>query len=188
MKTILLIATLLALPSLAPAQQNNLPLDTLNIISSLHEFEKAELAKARKAISDKRAVVIGLLRSHMEREAKAGKLDAALEIRTTIESLAAADLVKTEPTSRSSIGTDSLNLAGSRWVGGQGKQTKIQFLDNGKLALTVPGANSPWEWNYRVVNDELYLTPNGQPEHKPTLSDNNNKLEIYMMGSFERQP
>lgn len=176
---ILLIAT-----SSGFSQDKNLPFDSLDVLMNLQDFEKAQREIAEKAIANKRELVIKVLRTHLQRETKSGDLDAALAIKKTIESL------ETEGTSnpeQAAVPGDSLNLVGSRWIGGQGKGTKIQFLKDGKMLLTVPGANSPWEWTYRVVNDELYVTPNGQPEHKPTLSDDNNKLEIYMMGGFERQ-
>lgn len=88
MKTFHIFVTLLITAHVSTiAAQDPLPSDSADLIGKLESFEKQEFEKAQKAISEKRAAVAEILKSHMDRETRAGNLEAALTLKEKIASL-----------------------------------------------------------------------------------------------------
>ena len=68
-------------------QGKGLPIDSLDLISKLQQFENEEKQAVREKISEKRQGVVKVLEQHLSRETKLGNLDSALELRTLIQNL-----------------------------------------------------------------------------------------------------
>src|SRR5690606_37526997 len=85
--------------------QDALPEDSSDLLSKLESFKDAELKKAHKTIEKKQTAVIEVLNSHMDRETRAGNLDAALALKEKIASLNPPSVTKEDASTASTSGT-----------------------------------------------------------------------------------
>lgn len=64
-----------------------LPADTLDLLAKLQAFEAAETERVDAAIAQKRQQVAEVLKTHLDRETKAGNLETALALKNLISEL-----------------------------------------------------------------------------------------------------
>lgn len=122
-----------------------LPTDTRKLASDLAEFEKRERAKLESQIAEKRREVLILYKAQLERESKAGRLDAALAIMGLIENLGAID-VASAPVESIETG-DKLTF----------DQAKSEF---GAVEVSVPAEknrDTPYSSGVRVSQGSTFM-------------------------------
>lgn len=73
--------------AVAVSSGEDLPADSKALINKFENFETDELNKAKQKIEEKKFLVIKVLKTHFERESKAGNRDAALAIISQIEQM-----------------------------------------------------------------------------------------------------
>ncbi|NNE55201.1 MAG: hypothetical protein HKN32_04225 [Flavobacteriales bacterium] len=163
MKT--LIFSLVAFPILVVAGEY--PRDVVDVLSKLERFEAEELARANKAISDKRNEVADFLETALVRETKSGNLDTAVALKKKIE-----ELRKSKPLSVSS---------GSK-TAAQGK-ADIGFAD---WLETVEFHDDTGRWIVTGTEVIQHSNNGATKSFKRTKSDQDSKISFEASGTVFR--
>ena len=133
--------------------QDALPSDSADLIVKLESFENQELAKAQKAIAEKKAAVVEVLESHMARETRGGNLDSALALKEKISELSAKDSTVEKAPSPPSSANPSIN---EEWFIGKTWGNDIvafKFHPGGtgiKLLLVGPQKGHEFKMKWRI--------------------------------------
>jgi len=129
MKYLSLFAFFVSVSALS-ADEASLPKDAKELLSKLENFEHEQLAKAHAVISEKRAGVVGVLKSQMDRETRAGNLEGALALKGKIESLS-TEKFETAPSDASKAGNapskETAFFVGPVWFMGDEKNPYSSF-------------------------------------------------------------
>ncbi|MEM6277894.1 MAG: C-type lectin domain-containing protein [Verrucomicrobiota bacterium] len=81
------LSTGIVLAAAATLSADDLPSDSQSLLDKFVEFETKELNEAKQRVEEKKQLVIEHLKTHFERESKAGNRDAALAVLSEIEEL-----------------------------------------------------------------------------------------------------
>ena len=110
-----------------------LPEESNELLNKLGEFEKAERAKLRTLITEKRETVAIFLKAQLEERTKKGELDAALAIKEAIGSIGASDVVEVSE----QLPEESAGLVEKLWEFESAREAKVGALIAGKQAAVL---------------------------------------------------
>lgn len=135
------------------AQDAAIPEDSGALLRQLAAFEKSELEKAHSNIREKRRLVAENLKSHLERETKAGKLEQALAIKKEIEELNSQ--TETAHTPKEIPQEAPTNVAGTVWKNGN---WTYQFLVNGNVQIQTPTGSDQLKWSQENITVTIQMS------------------------------
>ena len=153
----------ISLLTIFSALGEELPKDTKELLEKLEVFSESERQKAEARIQEKERQVAEVLNQHLERETKAGKLEAALAIKNAISTLERPghNIADAPPPMPSNEGTPSkkvrLNKDETKWR----RKTRpgwelVLRPKEEEYFLTIDGKRSP-DWEVKLREDRVIL-------------------------------
>lgn len=143
MKAFQIQSLFLFVAAAAFAQDNNLPTDSAGLLSKLDDFTEEERAATEERIKEKSRAVIALLKTHLERETKAGDLEAGIALKREIERLeeaaGGASFSPAAPVSNSGHLTVKIQIDGYSELKLRGSEL---WIDHTKGSGALPGKHS----------------------------------------------